>query len=42
MYDRNKQSTEEGIDPDIFVNMTAEDESQGLDTIIEYARKLLR
>ena len=42
MYDRNKQSTEEGIDPDIFVNMTAEDDSQGLDTIIEYARKLLR
>ncbi|MBR5688453.1 MAG: S41 family peptidase [Prevotella sp.] len=42
MYDRNKQSTEEGIDPDIFVNMTAEDEARGEDTIIEYARKLLR
>ena len=42
MYDRDKRSTEEGIDPDIFVNMTAEDEARGLDTIIEYARKLLR
>ncbi len=41
MYDRNKQQTEFGIDPDIKVDLTDEATSQGIDPIIETARKLL-
>lgn len=41
MYDREGRSTEQGIAPDIQLGMTAEDEARGLDTLIEYARKLL-
>lgn len=41
MYDRNKQSTEEGIDPDINVELSTHDYIYGLDTIIEAARKYL-
>jgi hypothetical protein len=42
MYDRNRQSTEFGIDPDHFVALTDADFARGIDTIIEYARQLLR
>ena len=42
MYDRNRQSTEFGIDPDHFVALTDADFARGTDTIIEYARQLLR
>jgi len=42
IYDRNKQSTEFGIDPDHFVNLTDEDFLRGRDTIIEFARQLLK
>lgn len=41
MYDRNKQHTEFGIDPDIKVDITSEDFQRGIDTIIETARKVL-
>ena len=37
--DTGMQYTEFGIDPDVKVDMTSEDEAQGLDTIIETARK---
>jgi len=42
MYDHNKQSTEDGIDPDHKVDLKPTDVSRGIDTIIEYARQLLR
>ena len=41
MYDRNKQQTEFGIDPDIPVALTDEATAQGIDLIIEKARELL-
>ena len=41
IYDRNKQSTEEGILPDYSIEMNKEDANKGFDTIIEYARKKL-
>ena len=41
MYDRNKQHTEFGIDPDIPVALTDEATAQGIDLIIEKARELL-
>ena len=41
MYDRNKQTTEFGIDPDYNVGITDEDFARGLDTIIEKARENL-
>ena len=41
MYDRNKQQTEFGIDPDIAVALTDEATAQGIDLIIEAARKVL-
>jgi hypothetical protein len=41
MYDRSKQTTEFGIDPDYNVGITNEDFARGEDTIIERARKLL-
>ena len=41
MYDREGRSTEHGIAPDISVNWNADDDIQGRDTLIEYARKLL-
>ncbi|MCF0203082.1 MAG: S41 family peptidase [Bacteroidaceae bacterium] len=40
-YDPNKQQIEFGIDPDIKVDITEEDEMSGIDTIIETARKEL-
>ncbi len=42
IYDKDKQSTEFGIEPDIKVDITSEDFSKGIDTIIETARKQLR
>ena len=42
MYDRNKQTTEFGMDPDYKVDMTDEDTARGVDTIIEKARKELK
>lgn len=41
MFDRNKQHTEFGIDPDIAVALTDEATAQGIDLIIEKARELL-
>lgn len=41
MYDKNKVSTEQGIDPDYSVSLTTEDFLKGEDTIIEYARRIL-
>ena len=41
MYDRNKQHTEFGIDPDIPAALTDEATAQGIDLIIEKARELL-
>ena len=42
MYDKDKQQTEFGIEPDYNVQLTDEDTAKGIDTIIEAARKLLR
>ena len=36
--DADMQYTEFGIEPDVRVDMTLEDELQGLDTIIETAK----
>ena len=41
MYDRDRQSTEFGIAPDHPVALSAEDQAKGLDTLIEYARKMI-
>ena len=40
MYDRDKQSTEFGIEPDYHVDITDDDFKRGKDTIIEFARKM--
>lgn len=40
MYDKDKNSTEFGISPDYEVQLSADDISQGIDTIIEFARNL--
>lgn len=40
--DANKEHIEFGIDPDIKVDMIKEEQDQGIDTIIEEARKLLK
>lgn len=42
MWDINKVSTEQGIDPDYKVDITDEDYRRSTDTIIETARALLR
>lgn len=42
MVDRQGQHTEMGIDPDIKVDITTEDYTRSVDTIIETARKHLR
>jgi hypothetical protein len=42
MYDSDMQHLEFGIEPDIQVHMTSEDIHQGIDTIIETARKQLK
>ncbi len=41
MYDANRQHTEFGIDPDVPAALTDEATAQGIDLIIETARKLL-
>ncbi len=41
-YDAQRQSTEFGIDPDYYVSLSDEDVLKGRDTIIEFARQLLR
>ena len=41
MYDRNGQSTENGMDPDVSVSLTTKDFYRNRDTIIEAARRLL-
>ena len=41
MYDRNSQSTEFGIDPDVQVALRDDDLQRDRDTLIEYARLLL-
>jgi hypothetical protein len=40
-YDRDMNQTEWGIEPDIKVDMDADDEAKGIDTIIETARTYL-
>ena len=40
--DADGQHIEDGIDPDIHVDMTEEDEARGVDTIIEAAREALK
>ncbi len=40
MYDKSKNSTEFGIEPDFSVSLSSTDEARGVDTIIEYARSL--
>ena len=42
MFDRDKESTEFGIDPDYNVSLSQTDILRGEDTIIEEARRLLR
>ena len=42
MYDRDRKMTEFGIDPDHKVDLTSEDFARGRDTIIEFARELLK
>ena len=42
MYDKNRQTTEFGIAPDHRVDLTDDDVAHGRDTILEYARKLLK
>lgn len=39
--DADKQHIEFGIEPDVWVDMAEEDESQGIDTMIETARSLI-
>lgn len=39
MYDRDRQSTEFGIDPDRAVALKADDLANGYDTLIEFARE---
>ena len=41
MYDKDRNSTEFGIEPDHTVGLTMNDITQGRDAIIEYARHLL-
>lgn len=41
MYDRDRKTTEFGIEPDYSVSLTDEDFVRGRDTIIEFARTLL-
>ena len=41
-FDKNMNHIEWGIDPDVKVDINYKDEVNGLDTIIEEARKLLK
>ena len=41
IYDKNKQQTEFGIDPDVSVSLTDDATAAGIDLIIEKARELL-
>ena len=41
IYDRNRQQTEFGIEPDYQVSLTKADYVKGIDSLIEFARKLL-
>ena len=41
MYDRQRQHTEFGIEPDYYVSLKGVDFADGKDTLIEFARKLL-
>ena len=42
MYDKDKKTTEFGIEPDYNVQLSQTDLLRGYDTIIEYARRLLK
>jgi C-terminal processing protease CtpA/Prc len=42
MYDAQRQTTEFGIDPDYNVSLKDEDFLRGEDTIIEFARELIK
>lgn len=41
MYDKDKQHTEFGIEPDYNVSLAQEDVARGTDSIIEFARQLI-
>lgn len=41
MYDKDKNNTEFGIDPDYSVSLTDDDLKRGTDTLIEYARNII-
>ncbi len=41
-YDAQRHSTEFGLEPDYYVSLSSEDFQRGKDTIIEFARQLLR
>jgi hypothetical protein len=41
MYDVQQRAAEDGIEPDVRVDLTDADFARGEDTIIETARKLL-
>lgn len=41
-FDQNKQSVEFGIEPDVYVSLADTDVSRGIDTIIEYAREIIK
>lgn len=42
MLNAQKEQIESGIDPDVKVDMSAEDIAKGIDTIIEEARKIIK
>ena len=42
MYDKDKNCTEDGIEPDYNVAITDADFANGIDTIIEFARQLIK
>ncbi len=42
IYDINKESTEHGIEPDIYCSITDDDFNKGVDSIIEKAREMTK
>lgn len=40
ILDLNQQQIEDGIEPDVYVELTEEDIEKGVDTILEYALSL--
>lgn len=40
MFDANRNSTEQGLEPDVHVSLSDADFAKGMDTLIEYARTM--